>query len=96
MSVDAKGNKSQNAPKVVIAMVMAYSHTSDNYHSSYTSTGSGSLYVFQNGGITKGTWTRQARDSQFVLKDSAGATIALDPGQAWISILSQNSEIAYK
>jgi len=96
MSVDAKGAKSQNAPKVVIAMVMAYSKTSDNYHSSYQSTGSGSLYVFQNGTVTKGTWTRAARDQQFVLKDSTGAVIALNPGQTWISVMAQNGEITYK
>ncbi len=94
-SVDAAGKKTRNAPKVVIALVMAYSHTSDGYHSAYNSTGSGSMYVFQNGTAMKGTWSREARDKNFVFKDSNGKDIQLTPGQTWISAASQNADVTY-
>jgi hypothetical protein len=95
-SVDSGGHKTRNSPKVVIAMVMAYSHESDAYHSSYQSVGSGTVYVFQDGGLTKGTWTRSARDTNFVLKDSHGNPIKLAPGQTWISALASNADVSYK
>ncbi len=96
MSLSKSGKQTQNTPKVVIALVMAYSRESDGYHSKYKSTGSGSMYVFQNGKAVKGTWSRDARDSQFVLKDSKGMPVQLTPGQTWISVVSQNSDVTYQ
>lgn len=95
-SADSKGVLRQNTPKVVIALVVPYSTESDNYHSSYNSVGSGTAYVFQNGAFTKGTWSRAARAANFVLKDATDKIIKLVPGQTWISVLSNNSDVSYK
>jgi len=95
-SVDSSGKKTRNAPKVVIALVMTYAHESDDYHSSYVSTGTGTMYVFQNGTVTKGTWARATRDSQFTFTDEGGHALKLDPGQTWISAVSQNGDVTYK
>jgi hypothetical protein len=95
-STDAQGHLRQNTPKVVIALVIPYSLKGDGYHSDYNSVGSGALYVFQNGTVTKGTWTRASRDTNFVLKDTTGKTIKLAPGQTWISVLSSTSNVTYQ
>jgi hypothetical protein len=96
MSADAKGKLHRNTPKVVIALVIPYSLKGDGYHSNYSSVGTGTLYLFQNGTVTKGTWTRKARDSQFVLTDTNGKALQLVPGQTWISVQSSTSDVTYK
>jgi hypothetical protein len=95
-SANAKGVLKQNTPKVVIALVVPYSIEGDGYHSGYKSVGSGTMYVFQNGAVAKGTWSRTSRDSNFVFKNAAGQPIKLVAGQAWISVLSNNSDVTYK
>jgi hypothetical protein len=95
-SVDASGKLMQNTPKVVIALVMPYSLKGDSYHSNYNSVGSGTAYVFQNGSVTKGTWTRASRDANFVFNDTSNNVIKLVPGQTWISVLSNISNVSYK
>lgn len=94
-SVDASGHKVQNTPKVVIALVMPYSIEKDNYHSSYNSIGSGTMYVFQDGSVTKGTWSRAGRAAQFTFSEASGQPIKLVPGQTWISAVAQNSDVSY-
>ncbi|CAN5357778.1 hypothetical protein BH09PAT4_BH09PAT4_04480 [soil metagenome] len=96
MSADSQGKLHRNTPKVVIALVIPYSLKGDGYHSNYNSVGTGTLYLFQNGTVTKGTWTRKARDSQFVLTDTNGKALQLVPGQTWISVQSSTSDVTYK
>lgn len=95
-SVDEDGKVKRNTPKVVVALVIPYSIQKDGYHSNYDSVGSGTVYVFQNGDVIKGTWTRKDRDSQFILTDKQDQVIKLVPGQAWISVLGQNKDVTYK
>ncbi len=79
-------DKKQIAPKVVIVLKMAH-RLVDAQHYGITTTGSGTAYVFQDGGVTEGTWSKADRKSMFEFKDTAGAPIKLNAGQAWISIL---------
>ena len=95
-SVDAQGKLRRNTPKVVIALVAPYSLKGDGYHSNYNSVGSGTVYVFQNGTVTKGSWSRTSRDTNFVFKDATDKVIKLVPGQTWISVLSNISDVSYK
>ncbi len=84
----------QLAPKVVIAMITPYSIVDESGHSSYGVNGSGAVYVFQDGGVTTGTWSKADRASQIVFKDSAGQEIKLDAGQTWITAL-QDGQLHY-
>lgn len=86
---------SQLEPKVVIALVMTRGIASDGQHTDYGTTGSGHMFVFQNGVVTEGTWSKPDRKSQFSFKDAAGAALALNPGQTWISIVDANSDVQY-
>jgi Protein of unknown function (DUF3048) N-terminal domain/Protein of unknown function (DUF3048) C-terminal domain len=84
----------QLKPKVVIALVMDYGIESDGKHSQYQTNGSGQLYVFQDGGVQTGTWSKADRASQFVFTDDSGKPLTLNPGQTWVSII-QNGQISY-
>lgn len=48
--------------------------------------GSGKAYVFTNGVVYEGTWSRTDRLKPFELKDSAGGIIKLTPGQTFVEV----------
>lgn len=87
--------KQQLSPKVVIALAMPYSLMSDGYHSMYNTQGSGKMLLFQNGTVTSGTWSKGDAKSQFVFKDDSGNEMELNPGQTWITVLSDISKASY-
>jgi hypothetical protein len=49
-------------------------------------TGSGPCWIFSGGKVVKGTWSRPNLTTPATYKDSAGATIALAPGNTWIEV----------
>jgi hypothetical protein len=75
----------QLSPKVVVALVMGYSQK--GIYSVYQTTGSGTMFVFQDGVVHQGTWKKAGEKEQFEFVDAAGKTLALNPGQTWISIV---------
>lgn len=85
-------------PTTVIALVMGYEtvRLTDGYRSEYKTTGSGPMYVFQDGIATKGTWSKSDRKSMFTFTNLEGKPIALNPGQTWISIVDEEAAIAFK
>jgi hypothetical protein len=86
----------QLSPKVVIALVTPSALESDGTHNSYTTTGSGPMYVFQDGTVTQGTWKKDSRTAQFVFTDSAGQPLKLNAGQTWISLVTSAGAVTYK
>lgn len=87
--------KQQLSPKVVIALAMPYSLMPDGYHSMYNSVGTGQMLLFQNGAVTPGTWSKAGPNSQFEFKDNSGKAMELNPGQTWISVVSDISKATY-
>ena len=83
-------------PKVLLALVMPYQLESDGYHSSYDTIGSGKLYVFQDGGVQTGTWSKPNQLAQFTFTDDQGKPLLLDPGQTWVSAMKSPSDVTYQ
>lgn len=77
----------QLQPKVVVALVMSRGIASDGQHTAYTTTGSGRMFVFQDGIFTEGTWSKASRKAQFVFTDANNQPIKLNAGQTWVSIV---------
>ena len=96
--IDAFTNK-QISPKVVIAMVVPRSNgqldSSGAYYSVYQYIGSGNAYIFQNGNVIKGQWSKSSNSSQIKFTNSNGQAIDLEPGQTWITAISSNSAVSY-
>jgi hypothetical protein len=86
----------QISPKVVIAMIMGRSLMGDGSHNSYNDVGSGTMYVFQDGVVSVGTWAKASRTSSFVLTDKNGLPMQLNAGQAWISVVEADSLVTYR
>lgn len=92
--VDTAGK--QAAPKVVVAMVMNYSIASDGKHSVYNTVGNGQVFIFQDGGVTQGTWEKTAKNKQIAFTDAAGKPIKLNPGQTWITAVNSPGSVTYQ
>ncbi|GAC1387049.1 MAG: hypothetical protein NVS1B7_6120 [Candidatus Saccharimonadales bacterium] len=99
--IDEKGTQTQLKPKVVIALVIPQSNVGSTSqgasYTQYSTIGSGQMYVFQDGEVTAGTWSKTDDTSQFVFTDNAAAKpLALNPGQTWISVVGLNGDVSYK
>ena len=71
-----------SVPNVVVLEV-EYTNT---YSPTSKTLGSGKAYVFTNGVVYEGTWSRTDRLKPFELKDSAGGVIKLTPGQTFVEV----------
>lgn len=80
-------------PKVVIALVMAWSQ--NGVYSVYQTTGSGPVFVFQDGQVQKGTWKKNSAKEQFEFIDEAGQKIALNAGQTWFSVVADAGRVKF-
>jgi len=69
-------------PNVVVLEV----EYSNRYSPTSKTLGSGKAYVFTNGVVYEGKWSREDRLEPFTLKDSAGAIIKLTPGQTFVEV----------
>ncbi|MBX4201352.1 DUF3048 domain-containing protein [Candidatus Saccharibacteria bacterium] len=85
----------QIRPKVVIALVMPYSIAADGQHSVYGDTGTGTAYVFQDGGVTQGTWSKADSGSQIQFSDGASAPLKLNTGQVWMTLVADTAKVTY-
>ena len=96
--IDSNTNK-QISPKVVIGIVVPLSRgaldTSGAYYSDYSVVGSCTAYVFEDGDVTVGTWTKTSNTTQIQFTGANGQAIGLDPGQTWITTLSAPSQVSY-
>jgi hypothetical protein len=90
--MDAATN-TQISPKVVVALVMPYGIEADGYHSTYSTLGSGQMYVFQDGTVTQGTWTKKSNAEQFTFTDAAGKPLTLNPGQTWLTVVDSPGDV---
>ena len=67
----------------VIVLEVVYTNT---YSPVSKTLGTGKAYVFTNGVVYEGTWSRTDRLKLFELKDSAGGIIKLTPGQTFVEV----------
>ncbi len=94
--VDQAGNKSQITPKSVVALVMPQGVEADDLHTAYNTIGSGTMYVFQDGIMQQGTWSKTAGPAQFTFTDAKGQPLKLDAGQTWITVMGSAGGVTFK
>lgn len=97
--IDAN-TKKQLAPNVVVGMVVPFSYTGrtsqGGSYSKYGVIGSGVAYVFQDGEVTVGSWSKESNTDQITFTDESGATLNINPGQTWITAVSDSGKVVYK
>ncbi|QQS19392.1 DUF3048 domain-containing protein [Candidatus Saccharibacteria bacterium] len=94
-TIDAAGTQTQIKSKVVVALITNYGVAADK-HSQYGVTGSGQAVVFQDGTVIQASWSKTETASPLRLTDAAGADIALNAGQTWLTALSGADRLSYQ
>lgn len=84
-----------SAANVVIQFAAEKSLNDPEKHMLYTTIGSGEALVFQNGQVTKASWSKKDRVSRTIFKDKKGKEIEFIPGQIWIEVLANGTEVEY-
>lgn len=96
--IDATTGK-QLEPKVVIAMVVPLSRgaldATGAYYSNYAVIGSGKVYIFQDGTVTIGNWSKSSATAQIQFRDINNNPIKLNAGQTWITAAATTGEVTY-
>ena len=97
--IDQDGTRGQISVPVMVALeVELYSASppagvsGSSLPSSHV-VGSGNAYVFADGEVAQGTWTRESEEEWFTLTNADGNTIYVPPGQSWVSLVSTSVTI---
>lgn len=88
--------KGQISPKVAVVLKTAINIRSDALHMDITTTGTGKAYVFQNGTVVEGTWSKATPKERLILKDTSGKEIPLVRGQTWITTVGNDRNVAWQ
>ncbi len=82
------------SPKVVI-VVQASHRKVDPIHYGIDLVGTGTAWVFQDGGVKKIKWKKDSRTTNFSFVSSEGKAIKLNTGQAWVTIIPTDRTVEY-
>lgn len=89
-------NDEQLTAKVVVVVLMKEKGPLDaEKHLLYTTTGSGSAFIFQDGEVTKGTWRKEDRQSRMIFADAGGREVKFNRGLVWLSVLPTGNTVNY-
>ena len=78
----------QVAPTNVIVQFVPYGSGADG-----NLIGTGEAWVFSNGQLVKGTWTKLYPPAATVFTDAAGKAIALTPGRTWVELAPTGTSV---
>lgn len=92
--IDEKSGAQLN-PKVVIAIVTPQGIDPDGIHTSYNMIGGGKAYIFQDGTVVDGTWSKESETAQIRFGDANGSPLGLNAGQTWITAVGNPSLVKY-
>jgi hypothetical protein len=82
------------APTTVIVQFTPYSYFVDDYNVQYPEVvGTGEAWVFAAGAMVPGTWHKESPGAVTNFVDSAGAPIAIPPGQTWVHLVAPGSSV---
>ena len=84
--LDEKSGK-QIKPSVLIALITTQGFHSDGVHTTYKTTGTGSILLFQNGEVIEGKWSKSSSSASLKFTTNAGKSLELQPGQTWITAI---------
>lgn len=88
-----KDSGKQITSKVVIAIETSYRKS--GIYSIYGMSGKGTVTIFQDGDVIKGTWSKKNRSGQYSFTDAKGDPIKLTPGRTWITLVTAG-DVSYK
>jgi hypothetical protein len=93
---DGKQVVAKNVVVQVVRVTLSQITDVNGVHSPYAHLmGSGKAYVFRNGRVVTGTWSRHSLDDLTVFTDSKGKEISLQPGTTWVELYPSTLPVRY-
>ncbi len=88
--------KQQLTAKVVVMLFAKETGPLDEHlHLLYANIGSDTMMVFQDGKVTKGTWSKPSRTSRTKFYDVNGKEVMFNRGQIWIEMVPTGTPVNY-
>ncbi len=82
------------APTTVIVQFTHYEFFIDDYDVQYPEVvGTGEAWIFAAGAMVPGTWHKESPGAVTNFIDSAGAPVAIPPGQTWVHLVAPGSSV---
>lgn len=88
--------KGRISPKVAVVLKTNISLHPDGSHMVIATSGNGAAYVFQNGTVIEGTWSKASPKEQLFIKDANGTEIKLVRGQTWITTIGNDRAVSWQ
>jgi hypothetical protein len=85
----------QIAPSNVVVLKTSIGVKDSVGHLDIKTIGSGEAYIFRDGGVVKGTWSKSSPDTQIKLLSSGGEDVPLIPGNTWFTVISSSNNVTY-
>jgi hypothetical protein len=83
------------APTTVIVQFTPYVVFVDDQAVMYPEVvGSGDVWILAAGSLVRGAWSKASPDAVTTFTDTAGAPIALPPGQTWVHLIAPGSSVS--
>jgi hypothetical protein len=83
------------AKNVVVQLTKEIGPVGDLKHMLYTTIGEGDALIFQNGQAIKGSWKKDSRTGRTIFYDQTRKEIEFVRGLIWISIVPDDTTVAY-
>lgn len=90
------GDLVQVNPSAIAAMLVQENTMSDGYHENIATIGSGVAYIFQNGTVIEGAWSKSSQTAQIEFRDTEDNLISFAPGQLWIAAVPQFGSVSWE
>ncbi|MEY8459348.1 DUF3048 domain-containing protein [Lactococcus ileimucosae] len=88
--------KGQLSPDVVIAIMVNQSLSADGNHMDIEMTGAGKAYIFQNGKVQEGKWSKPDAQTNISFTDEQGQNIPLKAGQTWVTAVDNMRQVIWE
>ncbi len=93
--VDLNNNLQISVKNVVVLLTDEKGPIDEKAHLLYTTSGTGTAHIFQNGTAIKSTWSKKDRQSPLIFKDPKGKDVEMVRGSIWISVLSKKLPVTF-
>lgn len=93
---DLNDGKQIAASDVIVLLTVEKGPINEKKHMLYTTIGSGKALIFKHGQTPiEATWKKKDREGELQFVDARGKDVTLAPGQVWISVVSDDTEVNY-
>jgi hypothetical protein len=94
-SMDLNTNEQISVKNLVVQSVKEQGPLDEHFHMYYEVVGTGPAYIFQDGTVTQGTWTKKSDSSRTKFLTSSGTEISFNRGLIWIELFSSAKKPVY-